>query len=126
MGFFLPLYYNKTMHEMSYVNRVVNLAFEIVKENHLTKVTELQIEVGAMAGIVPELMEKCYREAVVGTVLEGTTLTMTPKAVTAICGDCGTTYEPNRDNDYCCPQCHSHKSQIIGGRTVVLENVIGE
>jgi hydrogenase nickel incorporation protein HypA/HybF len=114
------------MHEMSYVSRFVNLALDIVKENQLTSVSELQVEVGAMTGVVPELMEKCYREAVAGTVLEGATLTMTPKAVTALCDDCGTTYEPNRDNDYCCPNCKSHKSQITGGRSVVLENVIGE
>ncbi|MCR4998252.1 MAG: hydrogenase maturation nickel metallochaperone HypA [Lachnospiraceae bacterium] len=114
------------MHEMSYVNRVVNLAFEIVKENKLRHVKELQIEVGAMAGIVPELMEKCYRQAVAGTVLEGSKLTMTPKAVTAKCDDCGTTYEPNRGNDYCCPNCKSHKSQIIGGRKVVLEQLLGD
>ena len=114
------------MHEMSYVSRVVSLAMEMIQQNNLTKVTELQVEVGAMAGVVPELMEKCYRQAVAGTVLEGSILTMTPKAVTAKCDDCGTTYEPNRDNDYCCPNCRSHKSQIIGGRKVILEKVVGE
>lgn len=111
---------------MSYVSRFVNLAMEMARENQMHHVHEVRVEVGAMAGVVPELMEKCYRQAVAGTVLEGSILTMTPKAVTAKCDDCGTIYEPNRDNDYCCPNCKSHKSQIIGGRKVILEQLLGD
>ena len=110
---------------MSYVSRVVSLAMETATKNNMTCVREIQVEVGAMTGVVPELLEKWYREAIVDTILEGSTLTMHPKAVTAKCDDCGTTYEPNRNNDYCCPNCRSHKSQIVGGRTIVLEQLLG-
>ena len=114
------------MHEMSYVNRVVNLALETIEENKLNQIQEVQVELGAMTGVVPELMEKCYRQAVIGTTLEGSALTMTLQPVMARCLDCGNEYEPTKENDYSCTSCHSHHSQIIAGRSVVLKNIIGE
>ncbi len=111
---------------MSYVNRVVNLAFETIEQNKLTKISEVQIELGEMTGVVAELMDKCYQQAIPGTILEGSILTMTTQPVVARCLDCGNEYEPSKENDYSCTSCHSHHSQIIAGKNVVLQNIIGE
>lgn len=111
---------------MSYVSRVVALAMETIEENRLSKIGEVHVLVGAMAGVVPELMEKCYRQAISGTILEGSNLIMALQPVVARCLDCGNEYEPTKENDYSCTVCKSHHSQIIAGRGIVLQSVIGE
>lgn len=111
---------------MSYVSRVVSLAMETIEENQLSKISEVHVALGAMTGVVPELMEKCYHQAISGTILEGSNLIMVPQPVVARCLDCGNEYEPSRDNDYSCTSCKSHHSQIIAGRNIVLQSVIGE
>lgn len=114
------------MHELSYMMRMVDTALAACKENDLTSVDELVIKVGETTGLVPHFLEDYYPQCIKGTILEGSKLTVNFIPVTARCDDCGTEYQPSRENSYKCPKCGSIHSKIIGGREFTLERIIGD
>ena len=111
------------MHEMSYITKVVAAASAEAKKQSAPRVEQVEIAVGEMIGAVEELLISCYREAVVGTPLEGSKLLIEPVPVTAECLSCRQTYHPDRENDYRCPHCRSVNSRITAGRDVVVKNI---
>ncbi|MDD6351762.1 MAG: hydrogenase maturation nickel metallochaperone HypA [Lachnospiraceae bacterium] len=114
------------MHELSYMIRMVDTALVACKENDLTSVDELVIKVGETTGLIPHFLEDYYPQCIKGTILEGSKLTVNFIPVTARCDDCGTEYQPSRENSYKCPKCGSIHSKIIGGREFTLERIIGD
>ncbi|MCR4797707.1 MAG: hydrogenase maturation nickel metallochaperone HypA [Lachnospiraceae bacterium] len=108
---------------MSYIARILPMAEDAAQKNHMDRIKNVTLEVGAMTGAMPELLQECYKEAILGTLLEGSELTIIPVDIMAACEDCGCTYAPSKENDYRCPKCHSLKSHIIAGRDVVIKSI---
>lgn len=114
------------MHEMSYISKMVSLAIEVAKENNAGRVISIEVEIGKTSGVLPYYMYKYYPEVAKGTIIEGARLICEETDVKALCEECGSEYYPNRENDYLCPVCGGRKARIIGGRGVVLKNVVIE
>lgn len=114
------------MHEMSYIAQIVNLAVETAKENNVNKIKKIEIEIGKTSGIVPYYMHKYFPEASKDTILEGAELICEEVPVKALCEECGKEYFPSRENAYLCPHCNGRKAHIIGGKGVVLKNIVVE
>jgi len=62
------------MHELGIVIEIVKNIEEFAKQNHLTKVDTLVLQIGKLAPVVPRYIEECYPAAVDGTSLENTKL----------------------------------------------------
>ena len=114
------------MHEMSYVIKLVNLAAETAKREGLTKITEIHADIGKMTGVLPFYMQKYYKTAIKGSMLEGSALVMTETEVRAHCNACGCDYTPDAAHDYLCPACKSANCKITAGREVLLTQIKGE
>ena len=108
---------------MSYVIRFADMALEAVADEPDAVIDSIEIEVGAMTGVLPEYLIKYYPNAVAGTRLEGSQLRIEERPVTAICASCSSEYEPSADNNYCCPSCGSTDAKIISGRQLNLLRV---
>ena len=113
------------MHEMSYVIRLVNLAAKTAEEQNAKKVLKIVVEAGKMTGVEPYYMDKYYKTAIRGTILDGSEIEVIPVDVTAECA-CGCKYTPDAAHDYLCPDCGGGNCKITGGRSVVLERVVIE
>lgn len=111
------------MHEMSYVVRVVNLALKKCEEEDIKKVESLTVRIGQMVGVEPFYMEKYYKQAIAGTLLEGSSIRCELIPVKVRCDGCGNEYHPDAGNDYLCPQCGSGAAKLLQGREFVLEEI---
>lgn len=114
------------MHELSYMMRMVDTALDACKQNDLEKVTEMDISVGEATGLIPHYLKDYYPQCVKDTILEGSKLTVHFIPVMAKCSDCGTEYNPSKENDYRCPSCNSFKATIVHGREFILDRLTGE
>ena len=111
------------MHEMSYVVRVVNLALKKCEEEDIKKVESLTVQIGQMVGVEPFYMEKYYKQATEGTLLEGSDIVCEILPVMVRCDGCGNEYHPDAKNDYLCPQCGSGAAKLLQGREFVLKEI---
>ena len=58
--------------------------------------------------------------------MEGAELVCVEVEVKALCEECGSEYNPKKENHYLCPVCGGRKAHIIEGRGVELSNVVIE
>lgn len=111
------------MHEMSYVTRFTGMALDTAEEKKASRVEKVIIDVGEMAGLEDYYLDKYYKLAVKGTILENSELVINHIPVRAECDVCGKVYHPCRENDYLC-ECGAGSGRIVQGRGLVLRQVI--
>ena len=114
------------MHEMSYVIKLVNLAAQTAKKENFSRITAIYADIGKMTGVLPYYMQKYYKQAVKGSMLENSALIISETEVKAECGGCGLEYTPDAAHDYLCPECGSGNCKITAGREVLLRKVVFE
>ena len=113
------------MHEMSYVVKIIDTAGRSAKENGITDVKEVAVQVGEMTGALPEYLEMYFKEAAKDTVLKNARLVITQIPVLAECDSCKTLYHPSKDNDYRCPGCKSIAGRIVQGKDITVNTIKG-
>ncbi len=117
-------YNYRAMHEMSFVISIIDTVLKEAEKKGLENISSVKASVGAMTGALPEYLEKYFREASKGTLLEHAVLETKIIPVTAECSDCGSIYTPERSNGYLCPVCRSSTGRVIQGRDIVVDSVI--
>jgi len=86
------------------------------------RITGVKIQVGALAGVVPELLESAFDAYKKGTIAADAVLTMVKPPFTVRCRSCGN--ESVRDDFVqVCPACASTDLEIIHGLELILEKI---
>lgn len=62
------------MHELGILMEVIQSVESFAKQNSVTKVETLVLQVGELSSIIPRYIEACYPAAVDGTMLQDTKL----------------------------------------------------
>ncbi len=62
------------MHELGYAVQIEETLLDLMKDEHLTKIREVTVDVGEATGVVPRFLAECWPAAVDGTPLEGCVL----------------------------------------------------
>ena len=113
------------MHEMSLAQSLVRRVEAEASKARLIKVTSVDVQVGTLQAVEPELLQEAFRAAASGTRSEGADLRVAPVRAEACCLICGEVYEP-KWADFQCPACGLAEPQILKGRDMVLSAVTGE
>ena len=100
------------MHEMGIILHMANMLDETAKEQNLTKIGSVTLEVGEVSGIMTDLFVDCWLKLV------------TIPAVT-FCGNCGKTYETVKYGKEC-PYCHSGETWLVDGNQCVIKEIEAE
>jgi hydrogenase nickel incorporation protein HypA/HybF len=108
------------MHEMSIALGIVDIATQTCKKAQKSKVTEIGLEIGTLAGIQLDALEFVWPLAVKNTVLENAERVIQRIQGEAICLECNHHYEVNQHYD-CCPQCNSYFKDIIKGKELKVK-----
>ena len=110
------------MHELSLVASMFETILEQARIHNASRVTGVKVQVGALAGVVPELLETAFDSYKKGTIAEDAVLTIVKPAFTIRCRAC--TAETVR-NDFvmACTACGSSDLEIIHGMELVLEKI---
>lgn len=107
------------MHEISLAQSIVNLCEKYAQGR---RVTAVHLQVGELAGVVPEALEFCFPACARGTALEGARLLIERTQATITCRRCGKTgaigslFDP-------CPGCGSLETTMVTGEELRVKEM---
>ena len=105
------------MHEIGLVVSMLRMAEESAREDGASRIHAIHLEVGALAGVVPEALEFAFTAACQGTMAEEARLEVTYLPAVAYCHACGAEFDiDNRFGIALCPQCETPSADLRQGR----------
>lgn len=111
------------MHELGIVYKIVNQVEEVAKENKVSKVTSLTLEVGEVSTVVPSLFKDAFEWFKKRTdYLKDCNLDLVVIEAITYCEDCKKTY-PTVKNGKTCPHCGSKKTYLMTGNDVIIKQI---
>lgn len=113
------------MHELSLVASVFDVLEEKARENGASRVTTVVLKIGALSGVVPDLLESAFESYKTGTLAEGARLEIVVVPLKLRCPDCGGE-AVREDADFSCARCASRRVEIIEGRELLVERIVLE
>ncbi len=111
------------MHEMSIAMAVVEQVEEAALAAGATAVETVRLQVGELAGVVPEALAFCFELACSGTVLEGAELIAETVLARARCAPCDVEWPVGMPPDLVCPQCGGARAELLAGRELQIIGV---
>ena len=97
----------------------------VAGENHLAKVTGVRLRIGRFSGVQPEALRFAWEVLSKGTNLETAALEMEEVPIHLRCRQCESEYAADPD-DLSCPLCESLEYDLLSGREMDLQSVMGE
>ena len=76
------------MHELGIVMEIVRVVDEFAKEQNITEVETIVLQIGELSGVVPEYIRECFPAAIDGTFMEETALEIELIPGNARCQSC--------------------------------------
>ncbi|MDH6131270.1 hydrogenase nickel incorporation protein HypA/HybF [Kitasatospora sp. MAA4] len=114
------------MHEMSIAMAVVGQVEEAAQAAGATAVRSIRLQVGELAGVVPDSLAFCFELACSGTVLEGAELLTESVPGRARCGPCADEWAVGMPPELCCPVCGAAAAELLAGRELQIAGVCWE
>lgn len=111
------------MHELGVLMEVVNQVTEVAKENDVTKIEKLIVQVGELSAMIPRYMKKLYPAAVDGTILEGSELEIEILPGNGRCKQCGNVYNLLEEQGTC-PNCGCQQFEMICGDEFMIKEIV--
>ncbi len=111
------------MHELGIVYEVIKVVDNAVKENNITRVEKIILEMGQLSDAIPRFIEECYPAAVDGTDYEDTKLEIEILPANGICSTCGEVYKVV-DCKKICPKCGNEHYELISGQEFNIKEII--
>ena len=105
------------MHELSISSGIIEVARRALASQppSASRVLRVDVRVGRLTGIVPEILRHYYALLTAGTELEGSTLAVEVVPVRGRCSDCSVAFEVG-DLCFRCPHCGSGFPEIFSGK----------
>lgn len=110
------------MHEMSLAMHIVDLAANRARAEGGRRVSAIEVEVGAMAGVMVEALEFCFEAAARNTPAEGAILATRLVEGRGTCLDCAASH-PMRGVHETCPGCGGYLVHAEGGLELLLRSI---
>ncbi|MDF3289606.1 hydrogenase maturation nickel metallochaperone HypA/HybF [Streptomyces silvisoli] len=111
------------MHEMSIAMAVVEQVTAAALDAGADSVQQVRLEVGELAGVVPEALAFSFELACGGTALEGAELIADPVPGRARCDDCRTEWPTGMPPKLWCPSCSASSARLLSGRELRIVSV---
>ncbi|MGW5849038.1 hydrogenase maturation nickel metallochaperone HypA/HybF [Streptomyces sp. NPDC055254] len=112
------------MHEMSIALAVVGQVEEAARAAGASRVTAVRLQVGELAGVVPDALAFCFELACAATVLQGAELTAESVAARARCASCTGEWPVGMPPELCCPGCgRATDVELLSGRELQIVSV---
>ncbi|GGT16317.1 hydrogenase maturation nickel metallochaperone HypA/HybF [Streptomyces chromofuscus] len=111
------------MHEMSVALSVVDQVERAARSRGEPGVRAVHLEIGELAGVVPDALAFCFELACAGTVLEGAELSTRSVRGRASCAPCGRTWDTGMPPDMVCSGCGGGATELSAGRELRITEV---
>ncbi len=110
------------MHEINIVRQVVRTVEDFARENNVTDVREVVLDIGELSLVIPEYVEQLYPPVVKGTILENARLIINVVPGLAECEDCGEIFNVIEHDGYC-PNCGSFNKEVLSGKDFYIREI---
>ncbi|MGW2050137.1 hydrogenase maturation nickel metallochaperone HypA/HybF [Streptomyces sp. NPDC001858] len=112
------------MHEMSVALAVIDQVETAAAEaGDVTAVRSVRLQVGELAGVVPDSLAFCFELACAGTLLEGAELVTETVPGRARCTSCAHTWAVGMPPRLTCPACGGTQTDLLAGRELSIVGV---
>ncbi len=111
------------MHELSIAHALVESASEAAEKAGARKVTQVNLRLGALAGVVRNALEFGYAIATQDTLLEGSTLVIEELPVIIVCDRCATETVLDGIQSFACPSCGSLGAKVTQGKELDIQSI---
>jgi len=111
------------MHELSIAQSIVELAEKEARNHHAVSIEELELEIGALAGIDRIALEFALESAIKGSLLENARIVRQQINGEGRCGDCDNLF-PVENLLSVCPVCGSYAVGIIKGKELRIKSLV--
>jgi hydrogenase nickel incorporation protein HypA/HybF len=111
------------LHELGVVIEVVQSVENFAKENGLSKIDTLVLQIGELSSMIPQYVEACYPAAADGTLLQDTKLKIEILPGNALCQKCTQVFNLI-ENHGKCPTCGSNEWELLCGQEFIIKEVI--
>ena len=110
------------MHELSLCDDLLGQVVVIAAQNNAKSVESITVQIGALSGVEPTLLESAFTLVRAGTIAEQAQLIMQTSPVTVLCHKCGSHSEVAA-NRLLCNACQSHETTLLSGDELILASV---
>ena len=110
------------MHEMSLAMSIIDIALAEAEKAGASTITEIEIEVGQLAGVLPEALEFCLEAAARGTKAEASTFSLLAVPGVGRCLSCQHEVTISEFPAQC-PDCGGFGVQITGGTELKIRSI---
>lgn len=111
------------MHELGIVYQIIKVVDQFAKQNEVTEVAKIVLEIGQLSGAIPKFIQECYPAAVDGTPYEATKLEIITLPANGKCNNCSNIFNIV-DNRRICPECESQDYEMISGREFNIKEIV--
>jgi hydrogenase nickel incorporation protein HypA/HybF len=110
------------MHELSIIAGLMETVESLAREHKAREVTGIRIRVGALSGVVAELLESAFDMYKKGTIAENAVLEVEKVPFKLRCKACGAE-NIREDFQYACAACGAADLELLEGTELILERV---
>jgi len=111
------------MHELSIVMSMVDIVEEELRKSESTTVLEIELEVGALSGVIKEAMDFALNEGARNTVIGKAKKKIISIPGKAKCNNCSHKFDIE-DLFTPCPECSSSDSNILQGEELRIKSIV--
>ena len=111
------------MHEMSMMSSLFDIILKKAEEYDARKINLIKVKIGALAGVVPELLESAFEVFSKNTIAEGALFKIEEVPFKVRCKNCGETKIEKKDFIWICPTCMSSDLEINSGDDLIVERM---
>lgn len=111
------------MHELGIVYEVIKVVDSFVRENDLTKVEKIVLEIGQLSQAIPRFIEECYPAAVDETAYRDTKLEIESLPAIGLCKECGSEFNVVEHRKVC-PDCGKDQFTLVSGQEFNIKEIV--
>jgi hydrogenase nickel incorporation protein HypA/HybF len=113
------------MHEAGIAESILGIAKDVARENGLTRITGITIQIGQFTGIEADALDFAFQVMTKDTSIENAELVIEKTPLLLRCKKCDGEYSGAPD-DLLCPNCGAEDFLILQGREMVVKFITGE
>lgn len=113
------------MHELGIVYEIIKTVDDVKREQNLTEIQSIIINVGEMRDIVPQFLKEAWQNARIYTEYPDAEFVVNVISANAKCKHCGHIY-PVKNLGITCPNCNNMDFEIISGREFDIDKIIAK
>jgi hydrogenase nickel incorporation protein HypA/HybF len=110
------------MHELAICQALLDQVEQVVSGHAGSRVVSIEVQVGPLSGVVPELLQQAFSLARAGTAAAAAELHVSLMPIRVRCDQCGGESEASA-NRLLCGVCGDWRTRVISGDELVLTSL---